>query len=266
MIEPFLDHTNTLRRCGSLIAEALTSALAFAEDSPGFRMLDKSDILKLIRDPNRTPCRRIFGGPSWAVNQYSTSACNGWAWANMLTRCRLLRGIKDGKVFAGSYIYSHINGGRDNGSVIADGERIIEQFGCATMASCDYSRIWRKQTKQFDAEAEQFKGLDALRVRSLEALQSALAQRWMAVVAVHAGPKYDRLTNGISGVQDGPGNHAVCVQDLVWHQGRMVYDQANSWGLSWGDGGFTYLTDEHLVRTMANHNIYVMRGTKELAL
>lgn len=252
-----------IRRLGSLvIPEGLLCSSPVYDDE--FEIWSDADIRRVVSDPNRVPSRRMFDS-SWILNQRNHGSCNGFAAAASYSRLLKIIGVKEYYRASGSWIYSLINGGRDNGSQLIDAFRVGQDVGYASEETVGWDMIYPKQqpVAKAKAEAADHKGRNYYQVKSLQALKTALAQGWPCVVAVHVGNRFMKLSGGIAGVDRGPGNHAVCVDDLVLVNGKLCYDMPNSWGTSgYGDQGRAYLTDDHLNETRIYHAFYALRAAK----
>ena len=263
-IQELQDLHGNIRRLGSLEPDA-GRLRAFAENTLSIAAWSEADLKKVVSDANRTASREIFG-PEWICDQLSFGSCNGWAAAATYSRARYLRGVRDGVIrFSGSYVYSWINGNRDQGSMLSDSLDEIERRGVPPESLVPANRIYRSQMPSgADQIAAQHKGFKCYPVRSLPELRTALANRWPCVVAIHAGGNFQRLgSGGVLGVDKGRGNHAVCVDDLRWSGGQWLYDMPNSWGVRFGDNGRGYLTDEHFQQTIGVHTFWAMPTTTE---
>lgn len=251
-----------LRRLGSLvIPDGLLCSSPVYDDE--FEVWSDADIRRVVSDPNRVPSRVMFA-VMWILNQLSHGSCNGAAAAAAYSRLLKLIGISGYYRASLAWIYSLVNGGRDNGSQLIDAMRVGQDVGYASEATVGVNMIYPNQQPlaKAKAEAANHKGRSYYRLRTLQALKTALAQGWPCVVAVHVGNRFMNLSGGIAGVDHGPGNHAVCVDDLVLLKGKLVYDMPNSWGPSYGDQGRAYLTDDHLSQTINNHAFYCLRAAK----
>lgn len=263
----FYDSTGQIRRCGSLLPpKGMVSAFqTFEAEHP---VWNDGDIRRALTDPNRKLGRKLFG-PGWTVNQGPFGQCNGEAGAGVLSRARWLRGITDGLILSGSYIYSKINGGRDQGSNLEDGMRVLAEYGAPPKTLVTYDMIYpNRQPKIADAEAAKHKGLQCYAVQTKQGFRTAVAAGYPVVVAVSAGRGFQTLNNrGIAGVDNGSGNHAVLVDDaVILDDGTEVYDHQNSWGLGYGQQGRSYLTWEHFAQTFGNHVFYAIPSTTEAGL
>lgn len=264
-LEPVKDLNGEERRCGSLpIPEGYVCSVPTFEAAFANMMLERADVLKLVRDPNRVPARIKFGA-KFIQNQQSHGSCNGHLVAGVVSRLRFRRGLGVLKL-SGAYPYSKMNGGRDNGSLLADGIEVAKTYGLPPESLVPWNQIYpRQQPSNADAEAAKIKGLEpSSRITTRQGLETALALQMDVGVAVHVGNSYMRLDGkGVSGIDGGPGNHAVVCDDLYEEGGDLVYDQPNSWGLAWGQEGHTKLRWEHFAQTINNHVFYTFRSTLE---
>lgn len=260
----YRDASGVVRRPGSLLATKLVSSFPPYEGAPERPMWTDDEIRKVISDPNRRDMVKLFPFEKYGTNQHSTSACNGWGWAGAQTRARKLRGIDDGWVGSGSWIYSKINGGRDQGSVIAEAEPVVENIGTASQTIVTYSMIYpQQQPKEAAVDAANHKVLGAYRAMTMQGFRSGLAAGYIGIAAVMCGPKWDRITDGVAGVQSGPGNHAVCIEDIRLIGGVEHFLLPNSWGIGYGNKGRVWVTAQHFKQTFPNHIFYLVPSTLE---
>jgi len=266
-IEEFKDEvTGEIRRPGSLILPpGFVSSFPPYVDAPETPMYDDAEITKLISNPNRRDITKLLPFEKYGTNQGQYSSCNGYAAAGGLTATRRLTGIDDGWVGSGSYVYSLINGNRDNGSQLEDGLIVIGKYGAPSRTTVPYNLIYRNQypRNSVDVEAAKTKGLQAYRCKTKQAWRTALAAGWMGIAAIHADSRVINYRGtGIMPLANGPGNHAVLISDMRILKGTEVYQMTNSWGISWGDQGRTWLVWDHFAQTFNNHAFYVIPGIR----
>lgn len=268
-IEEIKDKSGELRRLGSLVLPAgFVSALPPYEEAPNAPLWTDAEIRKVISDPNRRKPEKLFDSSTWIKNQRSHGSCNGYAAAGAYTRARYLSGFKDDWFASGAWIYSLINGGRDQGSMLDDGMRVGRDVGFCSDLIVTWDMIYpsRQPVAAAKADAKHHKSLKAYQAKTLQGWRSGLAAGYVGVAAIHAGNNYMRFRNGIAGVDNGPGNHAVCVCDLRLQNGTEVYLQEGSWGVEgWGDGGRGFLVADHFKQCFGNHAFYLLPTVQELA-
>ena len=262
-IEVIIDQTGEERRLGShMNPEGFVCAFPTFEST--FEMWDDEQIKRVILASDRVP-RRVTFGAKWIQNQKSHGSCNGYALGGGLSKSRWLRGIQDGLLLSGAFPYSRMNSGRDNGSSLSDGLKVIEQYGSCPEALVPWSMIYKnQQPANAEAEAAKHKGLVCYAAGTIQGLRTGLAKGFVAIVAVHAGGNFQRLdSRGIAGVDSGGGNHACNVDDLCIVSGKEVFDLANSWSPSFGLDGRAYITKDSFSQTWGNHTFYLIGSTEE---
>jgi hypothetical protein len=95
-----------------------------------------------------------------------------------------------------------------------------------------------------DAEAANYKLIDAYRVSSFEEVASAIQMGYAVADSVMVGRRFnDWDANGLVGVDRGPGNHCVCKGGMTKIGGTWYLCNQNSWTESWGIKG-RFLTGE----------------------
>ncbi len=263
-IQQITDETGVTRRLGMLLPPTgFVSSMPVFEDA--IPVWSDVDIAAAINDPQRRMGRKLFG-PEWTHDQGSVGSCNGWAAAGGYARVRYLRGFADGMQFSGSWLYSLMNGGRDNGSALEDGLKVGMTEGFAELSLCGPNEIYpqlQRNRRAATESAAKHKSFRAYAVKSKQGFRSALAMGFPVIVAVSAGPRFQQLLNGVSGVDAGNGNHAVLVDDILIKHGQEVYDHQNSWGTRYGQQGRSYLTWQHFAQTFNVHTFYAIASTQE---
>jgi len=262
-LTPIIDIFGNERRCGSLLPPAnfVSSFKTFESEKP---IYSDAEIRRILTDPNRVPARKIFGA-SWVMNQFSKGSCNGYAGAGALSKARYRRGIRDNLLLSGAWLYSLINGNRDNGSALEDGLKRIQTDGVPPLSLVPWDMIYqRDMPPNAKAEAAKHKGLVCYAVQTRQGFRSALAADFPVIVAVSAGTNFQRLDGkGIAGVDRGMGNHAVHCDDICLVGGEEVYDTAGSWGLGYGTQGRAYSRWASFEQTFGNHTFYAIGSTEE---
>ena len=265
LVDEFMDSHGNIRRPGSLIIPpGFVSSFPPTEAAPEFPQWDDADIRAVISDPNRRDMVKLFPFEKYGTNQHSTSACNGFAAAGAVTRIRKLRGIDDGWVGSGSFVYSRINGHRDNGSILEDGMKAIQTTGVCSQEECPWDRIYTDQQSPAAFEqAQKHKGLAAYRAVTKQGWLTGLAAGFVGIAAITVGPKFDVIKNGVAGVQQGGGNHAVLIENLAWRNGMFQFLMCNSWGSGYSENGRVWLTWDHFAQPFASHVFYLLPSSEE---
>lgn len=189
----------------------------------------------------------------------SGNSCNGYALANASWRAAYAGGNTKLTKRSGSYAYSLMNGGRDQGSMLYDGFTVGQQYGLPSATSCPWNLIYRNDTRRFDTEAALFKVDAPLLIHSWDELITAWAGPFFTVIAVQVGRNFERLQGDVLGVDQGGGNHAVCQSDVrVTDSGEIQAKIIMDWGLQHGVKGCGWLGKEHVRQSMLGHQFYAI--------
>lgn len=258
--EMVVDPTGELRRLGCLLPPAgfVCTFPVFEDAVPLLSDTQIEDIAK-----SGSADGRAKFDASWIQDQKSHGSCNGFAAAMALSRARVRRGL-DKVILSGAYLYSLMNRGRDQGSTLDDGMKLLQERGCATAATVGWDAIYpsRYDRAKADAEAARFKGFECYQARTRQGLFSGLALGFDAVVAVHAGNRFMRVdAEGVAGVDGGPGNHAVLADGIYWTARGVTATGANSWNTTYGANGRMGLTWDHFAQTTQYHPFFLIRST-----
>lgn len=264
-IPEIIDRNGEVRRLGSLAPPPgfVSAFKTFEAEHP---LWEDADIKLALLAPDRVVSRLKYGA-AWRQNQKSKGSCNGYAGAACLARARFQQSSdREPLLLSGAFLYSLINRGQDRGSVLEDGMKAVQEYGCPPEALVPWDQIYpQQQPPNAKAEAAKHKGLECYAVQTKQGLRTALAAGFSVIAAVHVGSRFDTLKNGVCGVDNGPGNHAVCIDGLILRNGSELYDMANSWGLSFGDEGRGYLTWDHFAQTFGQHVFYAIPTMQESA-
>lgn len=206
-------------------------------------------------------------GDDFVHNQRQHGSCNGFAGAMALEQVRVLNGQPHVRL-SGTSLYARINGGQDQGSLLKDGMREV-QNGVSTEAACPWDKWhWSMVPEAAKAEFPRFRAHEPLVIDDeADLLTAILALKACVVVAVHVDNGYTKFDNtGVSGGGQGPGNHAQAGNSVRWNaaKGRFEYRLSNSWDLVWGHRGYNWVTwNQHLAPTRRHHEFYVVTSASE---
>lgn len=266
---PEIDFKGQTFKLGTLLPPTFPDTLPKLSAAPGFRVWSKVEIEDFIRN-KPVKRRQQFAGKDWICNQGQVGSCNAAAATGALRRAMFLNGRNDVPMLNWEFLYAQINGGRDQGSMLDDGMNAIVKTGVPVMKpDHKFNRaIFQNYYKPEDyAEAGKWTASNCF---TLDQDQPELAERQLAtlvlsgvgagVVAVHVGSNYNNFTNGgFIGQDSGPGNHAVGADDAEIINGELSFNSPGSWGLSWGDDGYGYLSwNKHFRQTSKYHAFYAV--------
>lgn len=222
----------------------------------------QSALISYCGSRERVRGRERFG--NLIRNQGRRGSCNGYAGAKALERARLRRYL-DYIELSGEGLYAQINGGADNGSLLVDGmNAITNPPGVPRAADVPYEEFRRERLTP-EAWARAVRGFELYQITTEAGLATALACGFDCVVAVHVTDTWMRLVSGgYIPAQNGVGNHAIGVDDVIYDAARGVFafDHYGSWGTEPHEGGYALLTWEgHLRETVKYHGFYAIRST-----
>lgn len=263
---PEVDVNQTIRRLGLLLPPTYPAALTPLRDPPGFRVWDRNEILDAIKN-KPIKRRKQFAGREWILNQGQLGSCNPAAQCGVARRTMALAGRNDIPQLSWEFSYAQLVDGNDVGSMLADSREEGLRLGMPPLDLTRHplNRHFRKRDYSAEdyANALNFRFEKAFSISTPEELATCLLSgQGAAVVAVHVGGSFTRLDrDGICGTDPGPGNHAVCVDDVELINGELAFDMANSWDLSFGDEGRGYLTWRHFVQTRPYHEFYTIQAS-----
>ena len=218
-----------------------------------------SSLISLVpRSQWKTQGRRQTLGASFITNQQSHGSCVGYSAAQALSRTRVIRGLPYQRL-SGAYVYSWINGGRDNGAMISDALGVLQNHGTCLESTVSVNMIYRAQSKVGDTEAQRFKIAAGYLITSndqgsaFDWLGSAIMCGFVPQFAVEVGNNFERVdANGVLGYDSGYGNHSVHADDLIEINGKWHLDMPNTWGTGFAVEGRGLLTERH-IQTIVDH-------------
>lgn len=256
-----------IRKLGCLVPDVFPTAARTFADSFQAEMMTLDQVrstLAQFQGRSMWGRRERFAGQKYIRNQRNFGSCNGFSTAAMLSRMRELRG-EPYVCLSGADAYSQMNGGRDQGSMLADGLVVCELNGIAPESLVAWNQIYAGQIS-VDARLARarFKGFKAYAVDTEEELATGLVLGDVGVVAVHVTNSfYQQDGDGVNRGVNGPGNHSTGVQDIrMLPDGTLLYDQPNSWDVTWCSGGYTWLSfAKHFRETIKYHRFWLLRST-----
>ncbi|TGN20187.1 pYEATS domain-containing protein [Leptospira idonii] len=155
------------------------------------------------------------------------------------------------RIFSPSFIYNQINGGRDQGSSVANALQLMNQSGAATLQTMPYTTNYTaKPGNSAFAEAKQFKISKYYSVSSFAEIKQALQLGHPLLVgivtdATFNSGKYKIFTKAMRdsardrlGTQHG--RHAMVIAG--YDDDRRAFLFLNSWGTSWGENGYAWIS------------------------
>lgn len=232
-IQEVVDHLGHIRKLALL--EITDNHLMMRANQQSFQGYLESIGKGLIpRDKWQPIHRRNELDTKFILDQKSSSACTGYSAAHLLMRLRAMRGMTFQKL-SGSFIYSQINGGRDNGSVIIEAASTLEEIGTCLESQFNFPKIFDKDvTDEMVETAERFKLSKFLTCDTFDEVGTAIQMGLLPQFPIQVGSNFEKFDNGVAGYAKGYGNHSVGSDGMAFISGRWCLDVPNTWNATWG--------------------------------
>lgn len=203
--------------------------------------------------PRRVDLSAEFPPPG---NQGAQGSCVAWATGYALrsyqhhirSRASLVTNghIDSSRVFSPAFIYNQINNGRDAGSLFSDALQLMQTRGVAPLQYMPYSQndytSMPSQTALAVAQNYRIAFWKQVSVNEPIELKSQLNAGYPIIIGATIDQGFDNAGKGfvwnqVTGKQ--LGGHAMLV--IGYDDDRNAFRVLNSWGTSWGDGGYYWL-------------------------
>ena len=181
----------------------------------------------------------------WEVcDQASQNSCCPTATRGAAQLLREINGQKRVRLSQGS-LYNQIAGGRDQGANIMDALTAMMDVGMTPDSYIDeYDWQGRDYPKDWKTEAAKYRILEASECPSFDEMLSAVQIGFPVVFGVNWA---------------GGGGHAICCVGKKKSGSSWLAEILNSWGTSYGDGGFGYLTERDC-KAITNYGAFAIRS------
>ena len=183
------------------------------------------------------------------LNQKSTNSCVGHASTAGMEILQKQRQIVQ-KNFNPFFHYALINGGQDGGAYISDSLNMLRKYGICETSAFPYDRVYYKSslTKAAYDNAARFKLGYAYQCNTFEEVCQAISLGFVVNIGILVGSNFTKVdSEGIAPLPNGGGGgHSMLACGIKQHSkyGWLVKLQ-NSWGSSFGLGGYCYVRKEH---------------------
>ena len=210
-------------------------------------------------------------------NQLSMGSCVGWAVCYAAKSYHEV--VEEGwppstnnHRFSASWIYNQINFGVDGGSYVSDALDLIVNDGCDTLSAFPY--VNGDYTTQPNAasftRAARFPALswNTLAI-SATTFKNELAAGNPIIIAISVLPDFDALNGSTNQVYDSDtgssrGRHAITI--IGYNDVDSTFKFINSWGTSFGNGGYGKIAYSFIGNAKLNMYAYVLRDKANLPL
>ena len=209
-----------------------------------------------------------------ARSQGGLGSCASWAVASELTRFERIRNNwpvgKNISFFSPLYLYNQVNGGLDRGGSLYNNLNILVNNGCSLMVTFPYEENYRIQPPvSAHREAARYR-IDDFKPLSvnLDTIKQALAKGYGVIVSFHVYDNFDSYSGGIyrpggpSGVKRGADRfdyHGMLI--VGYNDADRLIKILNSWGTSWGDNGYMYISYDDLSALISEAYIMIPKNS-----
>jgi hypothetical protein len=183
-------------------------------------------------------------------HQGPIGSCGAWASAYALRSYQenVERGWgadSDSEVFSPSFLYNLFSDGEDRGAHFPGLFALLEERGCATLATMPYTTdLTVSPDEEALEEAQKYRILSYERLdpQNLEALKSVLADGEPVVFGAMLYQDFISYDGGVY-TQRSPQEYGRHGMTLVgYDDDRRAFRLINSWGTSWGDDGYAWMS------------------------
>lgn len=204
-------------------------------------------------------------------NQGLQNSCLAWAWGYYYKTYQEWQdygwSVSDPiHIFSPSFIYNQINGGRDRGALMSDALKLLIDNGCTTINDFPYQSdlsTWPSEYAYLNAM--KYRSLDAYYIQAsdmagIEQVKQHLANKNIAVLGISIYGNFDDIHsyNNTYCLKDTTGNnrgsHAITVvgydDNKITRDGTGAFKFVNSWGTSWGDYGYGWMSYQAVMDTI----------------
>jgi hypothetical protein len=176
-------------------------------------------------------------------NQGQHGSCTGHGSVTAFTFSWLLSG-QPLYVFSPTSVYARINGGKDQGAMVGDALKALQQYGTCFMEQFGEDKIYTTQMQQDAMQtATRFRVNEAYKINSWEEMCTALTMGLVVVSGLAVGQNFSNLdSNGVCPIPDRViGGHCLAHYGLKKVGGAWVAATRNSWGTTWGMNGNCFI-------------------------
>ena len=156
--------------------------------------------------------------------------------------------------------------GSDAGAMVADGVKVVSAgYGPETLYDPSWGPDWTTAPAPLATNAPRLVNSDPLVIDPVQVIY-ALAAGFPVVIGVQIPESWETLTGDVLALPGAPsiGGHAVCLVGYEQQEtGEVLFWLRNSWGSSWGNGGYAWMPEEYLTLVVCGE-VYALRAVRNL--
>jgi hypothetical protein len=216
-----------------------------AVESMGGRLIPVSQIKPFSRVWRQVP----------NLDQTQSNECVPTTWTMVLWVALVRMGLNPPPL-SPDYVYTWVNGGRDDGSAPGDVIDAMVTHGVAPASFVPHPTLGPPGFSDAARSAALAYRLSAhVRITTWEEAVNAAYFGWCGGIDVRAGDGFVTDSRGVATVLPGDNNHEVFFGEAyaILSDGTPVLRGRNPWGPSWGVGGSCWLTPKHFERANEVH-------------
>lgn len=213
---------------------------------------------KLAAFPNWGDANRVLPESEWmeidldiynltVKSQGTTSSCVGHG-ATSGVELSIMQSGRPYQLLSPYFTYGQINGGRDQGAMISDALTSLMRIGACPDHLAPRGAMYKHQfPSECTRAASAWKISKAFHCNNFAAIASAITTGFPVPLGIMVGQNFGDLdSEGVSPLPNGGGGgHCILGVGLKKLRRGWVIKIHNSWGLSWGRGGCSYITNSH---------------------
>ncbi|MAL17152.1 MAG: hypothetical protein CL667_05510 [Balneola sp.] len=217
--------------------------------------------------PSRIDLSRDFPTPG---DQGSQNSCVGWAVSYALKSFqeKIEHGwtLNNDRIFSPSFIYNQINNGTNSGTFIPDALNLLSEQGAATLSDFPYNEYdySTRPSNELINRAKPYRA-DYWRVvnhASEREVKAQLHANLPVVIGALVDENFKRLNSQNNTWRQYPSSnssgHAMIV--VGYDDNKNAFKVINSWGTSWGDGGFGWI--DYNIFKRAVREAYIVKDAR----
>ena len=199
----------------------------------------------------------------WDQNGYN--ACGGFGGAAGLTMARVAAGQSLIQL-SPYWLYSQVNGGRDQGCRTEQTRQIQLEKGCA-LYDVAPKKIYGPWDDGVKKDVENFKADRGPLITSFDELVSAILKGVACYGGIFCGGNFNVGANGNLGNWNGSraGGHCLAwIGGIKFENGQWYVQTLNSWGKGWGQNGWCWMPESYFDGGLPEFYAFAILSTEQL--